>query len=397
MGNPDPRYLSNQDYGRRLYVDNASYAEQMGVGSRKPAFKQNDALYAQSEFKKPYKEDDYEEMEYLADAYPGFPWDYDFDSPLEIPYPGEAYNPWHVRFLCFSDPCYGYGEEHCESLSCQWPVTGFHIHSKPAGCTTNFSPSQICAQCPEGETGWISFEIIMLATFQHNGATVKVEGRYYNMSMSRCIGLCDDSGIAYSAASDDTIARSGTAAIAITDSLGTKGSPYSWAVSGTGFTLDNAVTTGLTNTLNADATACGTATITITGCGSTTVTGYVRCTTGTWALKADACPSPGPHTYRLGTLYERVVGKTKVRIVYALCTQCAWPIYTCTECDCMASCVDEDLGNWCTTNMCVPFDCTVWWPASPGATQNCCNGVTDVIAAQCHKCDQYDYYEWECA
>ena len=301
MGSPDPRYVGNQDYGRRLYIPDQSYGEQMGVGSRKIAFTQNTNVYQQSNLKKPYKEDDYDDMEYLADAYPGLPlFDFDFgsavDSPLELPYPGEeGYSPWHVKFLCFSNPCYGYGEQHCESLSCQWPVTGFHIHSKPAGCTTNFSPNQICAQCPAGETGWISFDIIMLATFQHNGATVKVEGRYFNMSINRCTGLCDDSGIAWGG--PETIARSSSVEVSITDSLGTKGSSYSWSVSGTGFTLDNAITTGLTNTLNADATACGLATITITGCDGTVITGYVRCTTGQWvscgSLFGSCQPFPG--------------------------------------------------------------------------------------------------------
>jgi len=95
--------------------------------------------------------------------------------------------------------------------------------------------------------------------------------------------LCgDDSGIAWdSVTSAETIARSDSASVAITDSVG-YGFPYAWSVSGTGFTLDNAQTDGLTNTLNADASACGTATITVTGCDGTVVTGEVRCTTGKW-------------------------------------------------------------------------------------------------------------------
>lgn len=56
-------------------------------------------------------------------------------------------------------------------------------------------------------------------------------------------------------------------------------SPYLWSVSGSGFSLSQGEADGLSNTLNADGTACGTATITVTDAQSETVTGYVRCTT----------------------------------------------------------------------------------------------------------------------
>ena len=352
MGRPDTRHLINQDYGRRLYVPDQTYDEQMGVGSRKIAFTQNSKAYQQSNLKKPYREDAYEDMEYEADPFVGYGFDYpNYDSPVDIqPDDDTPYSPWHVKFLCFSDVCYGYGEEHCEPLSCQWPVTGFQIHSKPAGCTTNFSPSQICAQCPEGETGWISFDVIMLATFQHNGATVKVVGRYFNMSISHCIGLCDDTGIAWAAGSDATIVREATAAVAITDSLGTKGSPYSWSVSGTGFTLDNAVTTGLTNTLNADATACGTATITVTGCGSTVVTGYVRCTTGQWVVKS-SCGLDGSafSTCTTTTGNTRVTSKCKGTCSCPGTTLCdRLCSYGGGSCDAPNCTVVSGAYHWCT-------------------------------------------------
>lgn len=103
------------------------------------------------------------------------------------------------------------------------------------------------------------------------------------------VTCCDDSEMAWdSGTSAETIAREASATVAITDSGGL-GGPYSWSVSGTGFTLDNATTVGLTNTLNADATACGTATITVTGCDGTVVIGYVRCTTGQWVSQGFIC------------------------------------------------------------------------------------------------------------
>jgi len=78
--------------------------------------------------------------------------------------------------------------------------------------------------------------------------------------------------------SAETVARNASVTVAV---IGINTS-FTWSVSGTGFTLDNETTTGLTNTLNADDTACGSATITVTGCDDTSVTGYVRCTTGAW-------------------------------------------------------------------------------------------------------------------
>lgn len=95
-----------------------------------------------------------------------------------------------------------------------------------------------------------------------------------------------------------TVAREDSCTVAITDSEGTSG-PYTWTVSGTGYTLDDAITTGLTNTLNADASACGVATITVTGCGETEAIGYVRCTTGEWTV-IDLCITAPDYYYGEG-------------------------------------------------------------------------------------------------
>ncbi len=71
--------------------------------------------------------------------------------------------------------------------------------------------------------------------------------------------------------SDATIVRNGTATVVVTPGTG----PYTWAVSGTGFSIP-ATTSGPTNTLSADGTACGSATITVTDACENVATGYVR-------------------------------------------------------------------------------------------------------------------------
>ena len=58
--------------------------------------------------------------------------------------------------------------------------------------------------------------------------------------------------------------------------------PYTWSVSGNGFSLSQNETEGLSNTLYANNDACGPAIITVTDAGSETVEGAVRCSAGHW-------------------------------------------------------------------------------------------------------------------
>jgi len=58
--------------------------------------------------------------------------------------------------------------------------------------------------------------------------------------------------------------------------------PYTWQVSGNGFSLSLNETEVPSNALYANETACGAATITVTDNYGVPVTGYVRCTTGGW-------------------------------------------------------------------------------------------------------------------
>ena len=113
--------------------------------------------------------------------------------------------------------------------------------------------------------------------------------------------------------SDETIERNGSAAIVV---IGNNG-PYTWSVSGTGFTLETENgPTGPTNVLYADGSACGAATITVTGCGGLSVTGYVRCTANSaWVLFCSA----GYYESCYGQVpSESIIGDTKIRSI----TQC---------------------------------------------------------------------------
>ncbi|KKL91355.1 hypothetical protein LCGC14_1895540 [marine sediment metagenome] len=73
--------------------------------------------------------------------------------------------------------------------------------------------------------------------------------------------------------------------------------PYTWSVSGTGFSLEFTTTTSGNNTLYADDTACGTATITVTDVCGCSVVGYVRASDGEWCLtNIYGCTITGDHT-----------------------------------------------------------------------------------------------------
>ena len=97
-------------------------------------------------------------------------------------------------------------------------------------------------------------------------------------------------------------------------------SPYIWSVSGNGFSLAESQTTGLTNTLIADDTACGTATITVTGCFGSPITGYMRCTVGQWSsddFYSSGCGTAPVH----GCVVNEVRGHMRLRVNH-------WCIYT---------------------------------------------------------------------
>lgn len=91
--------------------------------------------------------------------------------------------------------------------------------------------------------------------------------------------------------SEEEIDREASVTIAIAGLNG----PFTWEVSGVGFTLEHENTEGPTNTLHADETACGAATIIVTGCDERTATGYVRCTVGN--LSALCCHRYRPITF----------------------------------------------------------------------------------------------------
>ena len=168
--------------------------------------------------------------------------------------------------------------------------------------------------------------------------------------------------------------------------------PYTWQVSGNGFSIPSS-TTVRTNTLSADSTACGAATITVTDNYGVPVTGYVRCTTGTWNKKETGycCDLPGDcyyHSFGTCGVAREIVEENKKWVFPAADGYCAYG----SGCD--LSGVNWHLGSdgaACDSNNpavhppeCLPQTC------NEGACQSVMGTEIGCLFRQ------YDYYEWEC-
>jgi hypothetical protein len=195
--------------------------------------------------------------------------------------------------------------------------------------------------------------------------------------------------------SQETIARNGSANLVVIGNYG----PYTWSVSGQGFwfdanhTIKTLENNGLTATLYADDTACGAATITISGsaiitetgeCNVPPVEGYVRCTTGGWGPQQTGCFLSGtPDSEACGGYQNYRCTYTKVEGKYRQVQQVAADQY-CYNSDRRTQCLDYDCGHILQNNNwqnCEPFTCC--WQG--GTTHQFC------------LFNYFIYYqEWEC-
>ncbi len=203
--------------------------------------------------------------------------------------------------------------------------------------------------------------------------------------------------------SADTVVREDFVTVAITGGIG----PYSWSVSGTGFTLDAEMTDDELNTLNADDTACGSATITVTDfCGEEAI-GYVRCiTVGDWCpIESfrdgdEACGmepegktgGPPPATTR----YTKVEGKYKVEEDYLTPVGFSTCGGATAACNNLVTCAGYTLNLGCGFN-CLIEHCaemhTTFNQDTECAPKLCTNGSLLVYFCVTNRIK----YEWGCA
>jgi len=141
--------------------------------------------------------------------------------------------------------------------------------------------------------------------------------------------------------------------------------PYTLSVSGNGFSL-------IGNTLFADGTACGIATITVTDYCGNDAKGYVRCTEGTWSTPEEYgtyCmlpPGPCPNQVECGAVYDPLnpkfyVGKYRVNYIQ-------W-------------CIERTLPPW-------DYGCGVYcgsWPDVSDLPED------NMLNVRCHSLESSDY------
>lgn len=292
-----------KEYGRRPYVSSSSYRNMMAETTDKGVFDQR--LEAHSELKKPYKSDDYQEMEYLYPPMPGFNIDSgsfgggddSYQSKVDLPWNKgggtvpEIPSPYHIIFMCHGSPCYCPSKTKCATFYCDWPIKSTR---QKAGtpCRVSVKGKKLCVTAPDNVSPSIEIEIIMEAKITADKKIGKktIKGKRHNGTwwqiITECYDCCtEDPAFAWNDdGSDDTIDQNGSAAVAVTGNNG----PFDWSVSGTGFTISYEKTDGRSNTIWADATACGSATVTVTGCDGSSASGSVRCTDDSqWTWESD--------------------------------------------------------------------------------------------------------------
>jgi len=296
-----------------MYVSKKPYSEQIRIPTDKNQDDQIDKKH--SEFKKPYLSDTYEEMEYFADAPIGYAFmpgaidGVNVDVPwMGTPVPDWPKNPMYIAkvFRCDSGPCWCENQTKCFSAFCTNEIIKAMFTTKGySKWGFTFSGNEFCITAPDGASGSPSVAFFMRHPIQQPDGSMGFREGSYIIIIPKCKDkecCAADAAMAWNDdGSDDTVVREESANIGIT---GTN-TPFSWSVSGTGFSLEYSTTEGLGNTLYADASACGKATITVTGCDDVSVTGYVACTTGVWSSAAETycyeCESGGS---ALGWFYD---------------------------------------------------------------------------------------------
>lgn len=188
-------------------------------------------------------------------------------------------------------------------------------------------------------------------------------------ALQDCIDQCDDCSsvpaLTWPDNNPETIARNSQVSVFV---FGGR-PPFHWIVSGQGFSLLLSETQSRDNVLIADATACGTASITVTDQCGFNVTGEVRCVSGQWCL-IQSCE----HTTLRGTYlgyYHAVEIRGKYKYEAYFCYQA--PPGVCMRGICAGI---SSLGLCPTPLSALP-------PKSPAATIFCGCGISKT-------------WEWKC-
>ena len=413
-----PRKTILGDHGTQTYRScGKGFAEAMRAVTFKRATDETSSaiIIRESEFAKPYGEqyedptEDFSEMEYPAPSYP--PWGTDFPGMADLE---EYYSPWKIVFFCDHGwkICWCSEEAMSFYAKCTFEIIKAEFNPPWNDVGVSWGKNTIYTYGLADAKGCGDLTITMKASFKVGVKTETVIGIHSGIKVCECdeeeCAGCSGENMSWDyGLSPETIAQNTSVSVFVDDS-NKKGAPYTWSVAEPCFNLDEAITDGLENTLNADADACGPATITVTACDNIEITAVVRCTNGEWNNIYGGCgltaAQKGPFTSILGYGdFERIVDEVRQTQTFLPClgdpeqcceTGCGTVMNPCasvggpcsqdfTEC---LDWTDEMCDNMLAdTNECGYFKCS--WPF--GA----CNEKPGCI---CHHQVDIDYYEWEC-
>jgi len=193
------------------------------------------------------------------------------------------------------------------------------------------------------------------------------------------LAACSSATFVYDPDNPETVAREDDVVITVIYGC----PPFTWGVTGTGFSFADATTNTRTNTLSADDTACGAASVTVTDVNSTEVTGYVRCTASSdWAdkgsyMSTDGGGVTGTPCPSCGSDFETIEGNKKYVGIAAQAAGC----YTA-----------GNTATWTTVPDGAPDE-----PPCGSPWECCAEGECDDIYGD-RWCiwAKVLYYEWEC-
>lgn len=403
------------------------------------------AMYLEhSQFKKPYMGDEFPEMEHFAGAMLGHQW---YPSEWDVAYPMDGVLPQCLRVCDVAvrgfhvtgkdghrcerviyvtwnasqdDPIYiksiSYVDESVvpESVLKGEEFNEEDIPASKEGLTLIDSVSH--SNTRQGFVFYVTPESVtktILIVFEQPDPFLGTDcgaGGWdctYTLEIEPCTLGEGECGIAYDIIrSDETVSDSTPANVYIFDNQGegTNG-PYNWSVTGTGFTLEESITSGVGNILNASGSACGTAEITVTAstpdCDPPAV-GHVRDTTGQWTLLGTDAAASGyldgndGEYDPIGDYWEKIQGKYRVREAIRHNDEFHFPpnLDDCTITPC-----EDFLDSWRYDFEIASIDCTDY-PGAPLISNSfpcCCFEVNpDFRVKRKHYILNKFAHEWTC-
>lgn len=205
--------------------------------------------------------------------------------------------------------------------------------------------------------------------------------------------LCCSDNLAFDDASTtDTIVRNSSIPIYITGGC----PPFTWSVAGTGFSIP-ATTNARVNTLSADGTACGVATVTITDSYRTprTVEAKIKCTTGAWGAATNGCILSGAAD--AWTWSNPILSGVKTGTIYKQSQQLHWR----GDCLCTSgpTCPEGSTCYATSCTSCLVVDSTAGeWAYAVDSAQVCTwlKAYGSATWCHCYNNQTLTYQEWGC-